>query len=103
MLKWQIKRDISQTDTDSEVVRSCEACGEVVVSVCTSVGEKFYHLDCFLCSICGVKIDEKFFLEDGEILCENDYDKVPHPWIFLLSLKAANKTLFNIISIIIQI
>lgn len=89
MLKWQYKQDLSETE--SELVRSCETCGEDLLSVCTSVGEKFYHLDCFLCSICGVKIDEKFFLEDGEILCETDHDKVPHPsiisiesWIFLL-------------------
>ena len=81
MLKWQHKKDISQTETESEEVRSCETCGEALDSVCTSVGEKFYHLDCFICSICGVKIDDKFFLEDGEIICENDHDKVPHPSI----------------------
>ena len=93
MLKWQYKQDISETEAESEVIRSCETCGEKLVSVCTSVGEKFYHLDCVLCSICGVKIDDKFFLENGEILCENDYDKVAHPFImsigpsiFLLTL-----------------
>ena len=86
MLKW-LK---TKTKTEPEVVHSCETCGEELDSVCTSVGQKFYHPDCFLCSICGVKIDDKFFLEDGEILCENDHDKVPHPsimpidpWIFL--------------------
>ena len=87
MLKWKKKHDsigkkiFSKKQTATEVVRSCETCGEELVSVYTSVGEKFYHPDCLLCSICGVKIDEEFFLEDGEILCENDYDKVPHPFI----------------------
>ena len=93
MLKWQFKsqENENQTSQDSrkkldlfkgsylkkkeeeeeEEEQYCESCGEVLVCESISAGGKLYHVDCLVCSLCGLKIEEDYVMEGGEILCEN--------------------------------
>ena len=62
------KKNEEEEEEDKEC---CESCGEQLVSESISAGGNSYHVDCFVCSLCGVRIEEEYFIEEGEILCQN--------------------------------
>ena len=68
------KKNEEEEEEDKEY---CESCGEQLVSKSISAGGHSYHVECFVCSLCGVRIEEEYFIEEGEILCEN-HNKVLH-------------------------
>ena len=37
-----------------------------------------YHVDCFACAVCGVRLvpGDRFAVVDGRLVCETDYPKV---------------------------
>ncbi|XP_028156767.1 lipoma-preferred partner homolog [Ostrinia furnacalis] len=70
----------SITDSqDLDVFGICIKCNEKVVgegSGCTAMGN-MYHVDCFCCYRCNIKLQGKtFHAVEGEPYCENDYYEI---------------------------
>ena len=98
MLKWQFKTQSGDNEniensrkklelykecylrkkkeTDGKSIHHCHSCGGEISGEWISAGGNTYHEDCLECSVCGVKIEEEYFLVNGQILCEDDYNKV---------------------------
>ena len=94
MLKWQFKSPENEDqnieasrrklerrrekglEEEKEPCETCETCGEQLSTSSISAGGLSYHEDCFVCSVCGAKMEDEFYLEAGQLLCEAHHDKV---------------------------
>ncbi|XP_076313275.1 LIM domain only protein 3-like isoform X1 [Tachypleus tridentatus] len=58
----------------------CSACNKTIPAfeMVMKAGSNVYHLDCFVCQCCNHRfcVGDKFYLSNGKILCEYDYDEV---------------------------
>ena len=84
MLKWKLKKSESikevieddtdvKEDNDSKEGYHCRYCENPIMEEYVIIGKKIFHPQCLRCSICGVVIDEDYFLDqDNNIICPKD-------------------------------
>jgi len=54
----------------------CAGCQRVISDqYLLMVDKRSWHVNCAQCSVCHCPLDEKCFLEAGELYCRNDYYK----------------------------
>jgi len=48
----------------------CLKCDRNIEAEAVMAGKDTYHQDCFTCTHCGIRLDGKYFIVDGEFFCE---------------------------------
>jgi len=69
-------KSLSSSSSDSDYFGTCVKCVDRIVgegSGCSAMG-RLYHIHCFTCSQCGLKLQGlPFYAVDGKPLCQGDY------------------------------
>lgn len=69
-------KSLSSSSSDSDYFGTCVKCLDRIVgegSGCSAMG-RLYHIHCFTCSQCGLKLQGlPFYAVDGKPLCQGDY------------------------------
>ncbi|XP_032961359.1 actin-binding LIM protein 2 isoform X10 [Rhinolophus ferrumequinum] len=55
----------------------CNTCGNVCKGEVLRVQDKYFHIKCFVCKVCGCDLAEGgFFVRQGEYICTRDYQRL---------------------------
>ncbi|KAM6221803.1 actin-binding LIM protein 2 [Rhynchocyon petersi] len=55
----------------------CSTCGNVCRGEVLRVQNKYFHIQCFICKVCGCDLAEGgFFVRQGEYICTQDYQRL---------------------------
>ncbi|XP_023345728.1 leupaxin [Eurytemora carolleeae] len=61
---------------EAQELLHCSACLTRIDGRAMKAGDKYWHDEHFLCSVCGIRLkDTKVYLKNQELFCENDYKK----------------------------
>ncbi|ELP89484.1 hypothetical protein EIN_391390 [Entamoeba invadens IP1] len=49
----------------------CSSCGNVIVGKYKRCGDKKFHETCFVCSVCGDKLNDKYYIVGNTLYCQD--------------------------------